>query len=334
MFSRAHVAFILFFLFACTHSFCSENVLIHADLLYWKAREKSLVLTNEKSPLFFTDNFTKTKVIHPHFDWNWGYRLGLGYLFPCSSWEVTLDWTHYQTSISQHRCTNSNDLTNLKNQQGMFPIWALSSDIIAGDYVTDATLNGKLKLNLLDLDFDRSIGCGDYFELIPYVGVRSGWIKQKATIHYSGGIFFTEILHGGVSLNGTDHVHLKNNFWGMGPRIGIRAELSQCEGFGLYLDGAISGLIGTFSVKQKETYLDANRYCRDKNLIRFRWIGDAAAGMLWKTFLCEYVLTFRLGWEYHIFFHQVELKRDSFDLVPRNRNLDVQGATLSGQFNF
>lgn len=313
-----------------------ENYWINLDLLYWKPWEKSLVLTNKKSPVFFTDNFTKAKVIHPHFNWDLGFRLGAGYATPCCLWNVSLNWTHYHTSAHQHRSTNSNDITNVNNQQGMFPIWALSKDILAGDYVSAAKLDWRLHLNLIDLDFGYPLSCLNCFEIRPYVGIRTAIINQNAHIGYSGGIFFIDIIQAGISLNGTDHVHLRNDFWGIGPRFGISPQYSLGNGFCLYGDAAISGLCGVFDVNQKECFLGSKRFHHHKHLVRVRGIADLAAGISWDTCFCQgrYSVAFKLGWEYHIFFHQLELKGDDFHLVSHNRDLDVQGVTFSSQFAF
>lgn len=338
MFSKIYVRLILLIgLAAWGQASAENNFSAHVDLLYWKAHEKSLILTNKKSPIFFTDDFTKAKVIHPHFDWNLGYRIGVGYSFPCSPWKATLDWTHYDTKVRQHRATNSNDLTNVNNQQGMFPIWALSDDIIAGDYISKASLKGKLSLNLIDLMFNgRSIVCGKCFEILPYAGIRTAWIRQHANIDYRGGIFLIDIIEAGVSLEGSDHIYLKNDFWGIGPRLGMQPLFSIGHGFSIYGDAAISALGGVFNIDQKETYLQRERFSRHKHETRLRWIGDLAAGISWKKPLCNerYLLTLELGWEYHIFFHQLELKKDAFHIISSNRNLDVQGVTFASHFEF
>lgn len=319
----------------CCNSYPIDNISIHADLLYWKAWEKNLVLTNKKSPVFFTDNFAKAKVIHPSFDWNFGARVGLSTSIPCSCWDIHFDWTHYHTTISQHRLTNSNDLTNVNHQQGMFPIWALSDDIIAGDYVSQAHLNGKLTLNLLDLEFGQALTYCNCFEIRPFFGLRSAWVRQHASVNYQGGIFLLCIIRGGVSLNGNDHITLKNNFWGIGPRVGIQPKLYIGKGFSFYGNAAMAGLCGTFHVKQRETYLRDTRFSHHRNFVRFRWISDLAIGIAWDTVLCgEYSLGFKLGWEYHVFFDQLELKRDNFHILSHNRNLDVQGLIFSTRFDY
>ena len=155
-------------------------------------------------------------------------------------------------------------------------------------------------------------------------------------VDYQGGIFYVAILQPGISLNGTDEIKMKNNFWGLGPRIGFDPKFNLGGGWSIYGDAAISGLYGIFSIKQEEIFLSTTRYDNHEHLDRFRWIGDFAAGIGWEKPLSDdcYAISLKLGWEYHIFWHQMELKTDSFDLVPDNRNLNVQGVTLSARFDF
>jgi Legionella pneumophila major outer membrane protein precursor len=336
MTSRTTFAFLLFIFIAASSGIRAEEYDLSYtssfDLLFWRAHEKSLVLTNKTSPVFFTDNFTDAKVLHPHFNWNVGFRVGFAYAIPCSPWQAALDWTFYETTIHQKRNTNSSG----DDPEGMFPIWAIAPDIIAGDYVSLAELEGKLNLNVVDLDFNYAFYCGNCFVIKPHGGVRTAWINQHAHMVYAGGIFLLDIISGGVSMRGADHVHLRNNFWGMGPRIGLKPELFLGNGFSLYGDAAISVLVAIFSIQQKEEYLSHERFEWKKHRTRARWVGDLSAGIAWKTFLCEEqnVLTLKLGWEYHIFFHQLELKGDAFHLVSHDRNLDVQGITLGSEIEF
>lgn len=328
---------VLFCLIFVGHLQGIDNVWISADVLYWKAYEKSFVLTNKTSPVFTTDDYTKTSVLHPRFNWDPGVRLIIGYRFPDYCWDVALSWTHYHSSFHRKQRTNSNDLTNVNNQQGMFPIWSLSKDIIAGDYVSDAFLRGKLSLDLFDLDVGHPIDfdCLVCFQITPYGGIRGAWIRQRANVKYKGGIFQIGIIAGGIPQNGTDYIHLKNDFWGIGPRIGLGLEYFLGKGVSLYGDMAISGVIGVFDTHQKETYLDRVRSSHDKRHTRCRGIVDLAAGISWQTCLClEYLFNLSIGWEYHIFFDQLQLRQGNFHLVPHNRNLQVQGVTVNANLEF
>ncbi len=329
---RPSIAFIsLLFCLVCFGKLSGEeNYWARADFLYWKAHEKSFVLTNKTSPVFTTDDYTQTKVLTPHFDWDPGVRLGVGYHSCDDCWDTAFYWTHYHASLNQKQHTDNNDLTNVNDQLGMFPIWSLSDDIIAGDYASDARLQGKLSLDLYDLNFGCNFYCMECLQIQPYVGLRGAYIRQSAHVKYSGGIFLIGIIDGGVQLNGTDLIHLTNNFWGVGPRVGVAPEWYLGQGFSIYGDAAISGLLGKFNVQQKETFLENVRSHHKKNFTRFRYVADFSIGLEWNCCLCDiYDLCLRLGYEYHFFYHQLELKQDAFHLVPHNRNLDIQGISAS-----
>ncbi len=306
------------------------NVWIDVDILYWKPWERALVATNKESDIFTTDDFTEAPVVHPHFEWSLGYRLNSGYLFSSYLWDVEASWTHFTSHVSQHRSAKSSAFL------GMFPIWSLADDVIAGDYVFESNLRWKFCINILDLQFGRYWNALSWLDLKPFFGLRSAWIKQNGKVFYEGGMFLIGILEPGISLNGTDHIKMKNNYWGMGPYVGIAPRIILGKGFSLIADAAIAGLYGFFRVKQKEIYLDTTRFSEHQHLDRFRWIGDLAAGVEWKRLFHHerYGLTFKTEWEYHIFFHQFELKTDDFDLVPGNRDLSVQGVTFSARFDF
>jgi Legionella pneumophila major outer membrane protein precursor len=189
---------------------------------------------------------------------------------------------------------------------------------------------------MLDLQFGRYLKVFHRLELKPFFGLRSAWIQQHGHVAYEGGMFLMGILQPGISLNGTDYIEMKNNYWGMGPRVGIIPRLILGKGFGLNAETAISGLYGFFTIRQEESYLQTTRFSYHQHLNRFRWVGDLSAGIQWKAFFDQerYALTFKADWEYHIFFHQFQLRKDDFDLVPNNRDLSMQGVTISACFDF
>ncbi|HSX14003.1 MAG TPA: Lpg1974 family pore-forming outer membrane protein [Chlamydiales bacterium] len=304
----------------------AENAWIEVSALYWKPWEKALVATNKASDIFTTDDFTENPVIHPDFEWSWGYRLDGGYRFSCF-WDISASWTHYTSHVHQNRTVDQYAFL------GMFPIWSLSDDIIAGDTIFQSHLQWKFLINLLDVQFDYTwpYRCLD---ITPYFGVRSAWIKQYGNVRYQGGIFLIGIIEPGISLEGSDDIQMKNNYWGLGPRIGLSPKWQLGRGFSLNGDAAISSLYGFFHVLQKETYLDATRFSNDKHIHRFCWISDFSAGLEWKTYFKCSALTLKADWEYHIFFHQFVLQRDRFHLIPEDKDLSTQGVTFSARLDF
>lgn len=317
-----------------THNNCCggfqecSNFWFGLDLLYWVPNECALVVTNKKSSVLLTDDFTKQSVVHPSFEWDWGYRLSAGKQYPSCCFDLEASWTHYSSNVSQQSSVDS-------QVEGSFPIRSLSDDIIAGDYIFDSKLSWRFKVNIIDLQLTRSFRVCDRFEIKPFLGLRNAWISQKGKVRYEGGIFLIGIITPGLSKLGSDVIKMKNDYWGIGPRIGVSPKYTLTKCLSIYGDAALSGLLGCFNLYQKETYMDVERYSYDKDYFRIRPIGDLGIGLQWKTTFCScYAATFRLGWEYHILFDQFELEKDEFHLTPSNRNLSIQGATLSCQVGF
>jgi len=308
-----------------------SRVWICADLLYFMPDEKSMAMTNKKTDLFTTADVTKKPVVKAPFENDLGYRLGFGYIFSERKWDVAVNWTHFDTRVHQKRSTQ-HDIG-----LGMFPIWSLADDILPYDWVGEAKMHGKLNLNLLDLDFGYALTFGKIFFLRPFAGIRTAWIDQDIDIAYSGGIFANGLdLPSLNSASGSDRINMKNNFWGMGPQLGIEPQVNIGKGWRLYGNACGTLEYGVFDVHQRETYLQTTRYNRHRHSGRFRWILDAGAGILWKTFCARerFALTFKLGWEYYLFFHQVEFKGDAFSLISDDRNLVLNGAGFSARFDF
>ncbi len=306
------------------------NFWLSADILYLIPHEKAVVVTNRKTNLFEVNNITLEPALHTHFDWDVGSRIGFGYIFDNRDWDMSITWLRYLSS------TKKKSDTHMNIAEGMFPVWSLSSDIIPFDWVALAKLHWKLNINLLDLDFGR-LFCWNCLLLRPYMGLRTAWIGQDFHVKYGGGIFANGPDLPAMSNNaGYDRIHMDNNYWGLGPQIGLQPQIKLGCGFRLYGNACGSYELGYFYLDQDEVYLSFTRFHKKSTPFKCRWILDAAAGISWETYLCceQYALTFSLGWEYHLFFHQFQLERDQFGIIPHSRNLSLNGGAFSGRFNF
>lgn len=307
-----------------------QDLWISADLLVMVPDEDAVVLTNRKTNLFDQNNITLQPALDTSFRWDVGARIGFGYIFPERKWDMAVNWLLYNSS------TRKRSSTNMNISEGMFPVWSLSDDIIPYDWIAFAKMNWSLGVNLLDLDFGYSWRYKRLF-LRPYVGLRSAWIDQDFDVQYGGGIFANGPDLYAMSNNaGYDSITMRNDYWGLGPRLGFEPQLNLGKGFRLY--GNVSGSyeLGYFYLLQDEVYLSFVRFHKRSQSFAARWILDAAAGFLWETFICKerFALTFKLGWEYHLFFHQFQLQKDQFGIVPDNRNLSLNGGAFSGRFSF
>lgn len=309
-----------------------DSLWISADAVFWIPSEDAIVLTNRKTDLFTVNNVTLQPTLHTKFNWDFGSRVGFGYLFkgPSENWDMALYWTYYPTHTSKKSNTRG-DIS-----EGMFPIWSLSSDIIPYDWVANAKMSWTLDLNILDLDFGRSYSFR-WFHIRPYTGLRSVWIDQDFNVNYGGGIFANGPDLYAMSNNaGFDQIYMQNDYWGIGPILGVSPQFDLGKGFRIYANAGGSFTLGYFHLVQNEVYLMNTRFLRRTNPFGARWILDVAGGVSWETFIVSerYALTFNLGWEYHLFFHQFELQRDQFGLVPDDKNLELTGGIFSARFNF
>ena len=75
------------------------------EYLYWKP----FVENAHAAQLLVAENYTLSETnvtgkltnmpVDPHFNWKSGFRLGIGYNFPCDKWGVAFIWTHYMTMV-------------------------------------------------------------------------------------------------------------------------------------------------------------------------------------------------------------------------------------------
>lgn len=74
------------------------NVTLSGSALYWKAYEEGLdYAIKSSSGVSFID---EGNVKRMKFDWDWGFRLDLGYQIPHQKMDLDLIWTRYETDGS------------------------------------------------------------------------------------------------------------------------------------------------------------------------------------------------------------------------------------------
>lgn len=298
-----------------------RNFTFSADLLYWKAHQEGLAFTNLPSNVQTTTNFTKTNVVNPGFQWNYGFRLGMGF-DPDEQWHVNIYWTHLDSFA-----TGESKLNSLCAPfQGSFPIWSIGNDMLKGDFISNAQLRWKQRMNLIDFVVQREFYCWNQIFFIPEMGLRVALIEQKTQVNYEGGSFFS----------GIDRNNMHNDFAGAGPRVSLLTSYELGEGFSLFGRAAGSAIYGNFFVDHHEHYFNAERYHGQKKFSRFLWSCDYFAGLQWDTSFCcgLYAVTFRLGWEQLWFFNFNRLSRGQYEFFNGDRDLSFQGITFSTELNF
>jgi hypothetical protein len=322
------------------------DLFIQGDALLWQASETGLEYGIKNSN--GTEYVNNGRILKPHFEWDWGFKLAAGYNMMHDGWDLFLQWTRFYTDNDEHGTTAGTNGT-------IFPSFVNQAD---PSFVTDPLLNPistgfqdasaywKLRLNILDLELGREFYVSKWLTLRPHAGLRSAWIRQKLNASYSNG--FTSI---GRTVSAAKIVtHNKNNFWGMGLRGGLDGNWGLGSGFSIFSDLAAAILLGHFKVVQYEfdtisspasTRLNVSEKYRAARVTL-----DLDMGLRYDhTFANDsYGLMLQIGWEQHMFFSQNQLKKfmginngvyNYSGLFESSQDdLNTQGVTFSARFDF
>lgn len=300
------------------------NLFITGDFLYWKATENGLTYAlRANSPM--DDPLTgKIQFKDPHFRWDYGFRLGFGYNIPHGDWDLYVNWTHFNTGAHDH--------AKPKENSGLFPVWAFPAGTLNIGFVPEAKAFWKLNLSIIDLELGKEFFVGKKLTLHPHLDVRTVWVDQHYTVDYIDRTtpFF-------------DQVKMKNDYWGIGPRLGIDLQWMLRWGFSINGSADAALVYGEFDISQHEEDKES-----PSNHLRFHEemhnaiaITDLGIYLSWDYMFShdQYHIGLQVGWEQTIFFEQNQLFRflDPFyqgSIVSNQGNLMLQGITLSGRIDF
>lgn len=287
------------------------------DILYWKAHEGRMQFTSRPEPLATTNDFTFGSLVSPHFKWDIGIRERLCYR-PCTwSWDFALEWVYIRNKASGSLETDGTS--------GMSPAWSLLQDTSSSDFVFDSSLTWAVVLNVVDAIATYRYQPFCWFYLSPYIGLKGAGIDQDFKVKYNGGSLISELKE-----------KMDNDFFGIGPEVGIKPLFVLGNQWNIYSFFDYSPLIGRFTAKQDAEYTEADFYHRTRHYWKIANVIDVGAGLEWHMCFCQdrYGLAIRAGGEYHNFFSQNRLKGGPLHLLSGNRNLTFIGGTFSAIFSF
>lgn len=288
----------------CCYTPCCacDQLYISASLLYWRPSIEGLecefptfLITNTSNGSVTTSAVTRSNRT-PAFEWNLGYRVGLGYDFACSCWELGFFWTHYHGGA--HRVAD--DTPN-------FGKWQLKYDV--QDLIVDYTLY-----------FNRC------FMLAPYAGLRGAEISQKLHAHFITTNIETD---GGVTLYDSDRKDTQK-FWGLGPELGLFGAWNMGCGFSFF--GGVGGALlygHTALTSQSSDLFPLFFELSDGNRSKFNIQPclDLEVGIGWNTCICKKLVFFELALEHHGLYYHGQIGCSSAPL-----NLDGLTFTAGLQF--
>lgn len=179
-------------------------------------------------------------------DYNFGFRVGLGYVFPDSGNDVQLNWTHFDHS-------DSDSVATLPGQSLVTQFGLVLPDLTNFGVPSTITGNGDLstKYDAVDLDAGQFLDIGTRLRVRMFGGLRFARVQSNVSDFYSAAYQVNVVPP--VTLLFTETDNLNSKFTGVGPRFGLDTSyhIANCFGIVGHVAGAL--LVGN-------TKTDTNQY--------------------------------------------------------------------------
>ncbi len=325
-----------------------------AEVLFWHLQESGTdFVLKDNSTVFntpFVNNvplplpgFVKGESKKVHFDWDFGYRLGAGYLFEHDEWDVNLSFTSFLTS--GYRKTRTNGPLDFTVPLGaamgkgiLYP--QFGSTLVPGTTIPFAfSQKARARWNVdyyvLDLELGRNFFVSKFLAMRPLFGLETAWIDQDATLIYR--------LFSIVNFPQRHFiVKEKNDFWGIGPQIGVDTMWYLGRHFSLL--GNIKGALlwGDFDVSEKEKFTGPSGFKFTNAKGNF----NAIVANIKTTFGAQWEMNFnencnhiaiKLGYEFQYWWNQNQILVMNTELPFYQRagvGLSINGVTLEMRVDF
>lgn len=299
-----------------------SSTFVFSDLLIWKLREGSADnWTQEISPNGVNQPIN---VFGVPFNLNAGLRVGAGRNH--GYWDTTVTYTWFQTKGSSQASSATGGLYS--PFLGNFYVNNTSGANFGPNY-HDASVQWNLYFNVFDLELGRTFKIDDFLKLRHFIGIKGGFINQNINSNWQNPTIQTNFTNA--------EENLKNNFWGIGPSIGIDTTwpIYKANNGTLNIFGNFSGALLWGHWSFKDQY---ENNAQESVSINLNTINGAASmaraliGFKWDVNLDNADLTMRLGYEAQVWFNQLQYY--SFNMGRLNNLMSLQGAVLGFCFYF
>ncbi len=300
---------------------------VYGNFLFWYASEEpsdswANVIQTTINDEGIQDTFD---VVPLAFDWNFGFRAGVGYHLEQDQWDTQLYWSWFRTQTEADLSSG----TIIPEFFGSF---------LNGDLANFGKIHWSLLYNMCDWELGRSYWVSQCLLFRPFMGLKGGWIHQSILSNWN---IVEQSIPGSspMSVHYTSQENLKNNFWGIGPTSGIGTQW-KLAGFGSHLlslfgDFSASMLWGTWNFSDE--YENSSPYeisvnVQPQNLGCLMVRGFMGLG--WETCFSRQGTRFsmQVGYETQLWFNQLQIP--TFQQLCLHGDLTLQGGTLSSRFDF
>ena len=333
----------------------SWNPFITADYICWKAYEEGLQYAYNGVALgpvisgagatggVNPGSASQGKVFRPKFEWESGFKVGLGNKFAHDGWDFYAQYTWLRSDAEDNE-DDDDDCCETEQIVAKSQFWLAtvrtSEDLVMGEEGARWNLNS---FNVLDLELGRNFYISKFLTMRPFGGLKFSWQHQKYKVKYSDIIFVGDqdgIPPSTNTIPNPSDVQLefKQREFGVGLRFGMNTQWYFCKWLGAYGDFALTTLWNRFKENREVEVKTAtgefdSEDIKDK-IYGITGVFEVGIGLFfeWAFHDDDYMFTLAAGWEDQVWWGQ-----NNFIYLMENNEpgtLSFQGFTLKAGFAF
>ncbi len=312
----------------------SWSVALDASLLVWQAQEQGLEFAAKNNPRFGISSSIpidiNASLIGLDFSWQPAYKVNLEFQSFGTGWDIDFRWTGFYSNSSQGATASATT-----NGSGLLPLWLLpNGNDSANPLFGWAHGEWQLHLNELDWELGHSFKLTQAIQLRFFGGLKGLLIEQIYRARYANGLVAssTGVISGAATM--------QNDFWGVGPRCGLRTGWAMTKAWSIQAGSAVSFILSQFHIKRDDTdvavTLPSTNYVTNTTFKESFWVYRPAfeglLGIRWDGKVSRYAIAVEGDYEMQYFWEQnmfLMLVNHSYLYAdyPRRGDLMLQGFT-------
>lgn len=310
------------------YQYTKGSTFVFSDLLFWRVREGSA--ENWAQVITPKGAHQSAKLVDAPFDWNTGFRVGVGYN-SCHDWDAVLYYTGFQTK-------GVNQATGDVFSAFLGNFFANNTDGASfGPHYRNAHIQWKFFFNTVDLELGQTFKINQILNLRPFIGLKTAFINQDIDTNWQNPSTTISEVSIPITTFTSATENLKNNFWGIGPSLGLNTTwpIYKISKGAFNIFGNFSGALlwGHWSFKDRyKNNTPSSISINVSNINGAATMARALMGVGWDGYLSWADINVRLGYEAQVWFNQMQYY--SFNMGRLNNLMSLQGGVLDFCFNF
>lgn len=306
-----------------------NDVYMFADAIFWQAQQVGTDWARTSAPGGSSNGQSVTNITEQSttFNWNWGFRAGIGYDMDYDQWDTKLYYTWLHASKKE----------NAAVVQGA-AVSSVRQVLVYDDQgsVANASANWTIHYSVFDWDLGRAYMISKNFSVRPNIGIKGGWIHQQLT---TDSTTFAGTISGHVGPVAQSS-RQKNNTWFVGPSFGLDTKwnLGNMDDHYFSLFGDMQGALmyghTTTTYTQSGVVNGIFQFPSNRNINMVLPMLKAMMGFGWDVNFnndaCHFGL--KLGYELQYWFDLNHYFQ--YSMANQTGSLAFQGGTLDIRFDF